>query len=56
MQKIRQGQAVVVTAEEMVELSAEQGVKKGRYDGRRRDDGDIRTYVFLRRVYQFRPL
>ena len=26
--KIRQGQAVVVTAEEMVELSAEQGVKK----------------------------
>lgn len=54
-EKIRKGDVVVVTAEEMAEVVAEKGAKSGQ-SHRRGDDGDVRPHVLLRRDDEPRSL
>ena len=48
-EKLKQGKAVVVTAEEAVKMAKEQGVKECAKKNRRGYCGYFRRYVFFRR-------
>jgi len=50
-EKIRQGQVVVVTAEEMIDIVDRHGEERGSTKGGYRHNGDIQSHVFFRRLY-----
>ena len=54
-ERIRKGEAVVLTAEEMTELVASEGAQRGRPKSGRRHNGDVRADVLLGGVRQLRP-
>ena len=51
-EKIAKGQAVVMTAEEVLSLVAEHGVEETGTEGGCGDDGDLWTDVFIRCFFQ----
>jgi uncharacterized protein (DUF39 family) len=54
-ERIRQGEAVVVTAEEIIDRVAEQGVQQAAKRGGCGDHWDLCPHVLLRGLLKFRP-